>query len=70
MSLFTALVASAQQQPEKPDVYEQAELEADRLQRVLDLEDWQLYGAPVFLIPEGLEHCNDFYANKQRNGYS
>ena len=43
MLLFTALVASAQQQPEKPDVYEQAELEADRLQRVLDLEDWQLF---------------------------
>lgn len=43
MSLFTVLVASAQQQPEKPDVYEQAELEADRLQRVLDLEDWQLF---------------------------
>lgn len=43
MSLFTTLVASAQQQPEKPDVYEQAELEADRLQRVLDLEDWQLF---------------------------
>ena len=42
-ALFTALVASAQQQPEKPDVYEQAELEADRLQRVLDLEDWQLF---------------------------
>ena len=34
---------SAQQQPEKPDVYEQAEMEADRLQRVLDLEDWQLF---------------------------
>lgn len=43
MSLFTALETSAQQQPEKPDVYEQAELEADRLQRVLDLEDWQLF---------------------------
>ena len=43
MSLFTVIVASAQQQPEKPDVYEQAELEADRLQRVLDLEDWQLF---------------------------
>ena len=43
MSLFIGLEASAQQQPEKPDVYEQAELEADRLQRVLDLEDWQLF---------------------------
>ena len=43
MSLFIGLEASAQQRPEKPDVYEQAELEADRLQRVLDLEDWQLF---------------------------
>ena len=43
MSLFIGLEASAQQQPEKPDVYEQAELEADRLQRLLDLEDWQLF---------------------------
>lgn len=22
-------------------------------------------GVPVFLIPEGLEHCNDFYANSR-----
>ena len=35
--------ASAQQQQEAPDIYEQAEMEADRLQRVLDLEDWQLF---------------------------
>lgn len=41
--VFTCLTVSAQQQPEKPDVYEQAEMEADRLQRVLDLEDWQLF---------------------------
>ena len=41
--LFACLKVSAQQQPEKPDVYEQAEMEADRLQRVLDLEDWQLF---------------------------
>ena len=51
MSLFIGLEASAQQQPEKPDVYEQAELEADRLQRLLDLEDWQ-----VFYVDSTLKH--------------
>lgn len=34
--------ASAQQQ-EAQDIYEQIENEADRLQRVLNLEDWQLF---------------------------
>jgi hypothetical protein len=47
--------ASAQQQPEQPDVYEQAEMEADRLQRLLDLEDWQ-----VFYVDSTLKH--DFAA--------
>lgn len=42
--------ASAQQ-PETPDIYEQAENEADRLQRVLDLEDWQ-----VFYVDSTLKH--------------
>ena len=43
--------ASAQQQQEAPDIYEQAEMEADRLQRVLDLEDWQ-----VFYVDSTLKH--------------
>ena len=42
--------ANAQQQ-EQPDIYEQAEMEADRLQRVLDLEDWQ-----VFYVDSTLKH--------------
>ena len=42
--------ASAQQQ-KQPDVYEQAEMEADRLQRVLELEDWQ-----VFYVDSTLKH--------------
>lgn len=42
--------ANAQQQ-KQPDVYEQAEAEADRLQRVLDLEDWQ-----VFYVDSTLKH--------------
>ena len=41
----------AQQKPESPDIYEQIENEADRLQRVLDLEDWQ-----VFYVDSTLKH--------------
>ena len=39
------------QQPEQPDIYEQAETEADRLQRLLDLEDWQ-----TFYVDSTLKH--------------
>ena len=42
--------ASAQQE-KQPDVYEQAEQEADRLQGLLDLEDWQ-----VFYVDSTLKH--------------
>lgn len=54
--LFFAIFLSstelyAQQQPEQPDVYEMAEIEADRLQRLLDLEDWQ-----TFLVDSTLKH--------------
>ena len=51
MLLASQGVASAQQQPEAPDIYEQAEMEADRLQRVLDLEDWQ-----TFYVDSTLKH--------------
>ena len=47
----TCVEASAQQQEEAPDIYEQAEMEADRLQRVLDLEDWQ-----TFYVDSTLKH--------------
>ncbi len=49
--LFCGFSAAAQQQGEGPDVYEQAEMEADRLQRLLDLEDWQ-----VFYVDSTLKH--------------
>lgn len=39
------------QQPQQPDIYEQIENEADRLQRMLDLEDWQ-----VFYVDSTLKH--------------
>ena len=43
--------AFAQQKPEEPDLFEQIETEADRLQRVLELEDWQ-----VFYVDSTLKH--------------
>ena len=43
--------AGAQQQSEQPDLFEQVEMEADRLQRVLELEDWQ-----VFYVDSTLKH--------------
>ena len=51
-ALFCSCVnASAQTQEKQPDIYEQAEMEADRLQKVLDLEDWQ-----VFYVDSTLKH--------------
>ena len=49
--LFSCPGAFAQQQQDQPDIYEQAEIEADRLQRVLNLEDWQ-----VFYVDSTLKH--------------
>ena len=52
MVMTTCGEAFAQQQKqEAPDIFEQAEMEADRLQRVLDLEDWQ-----VFYVDSTLKH--------------
>ena len=45
-----SFVASAQEQ-KQPDIYQQAETEADRLQKLLDLEDWQ-----VFYVDSTLKH--------------
>jgi hypothetical protein len=39
---FSGFETYAQQQ-EQPDIFEQAEVEADRLQRLLELEDWQTF---------------------------
>ena len=45
-----SFVASAQEQ-KQPDIYQQAETEADRLQKLLDLEDWQ-----GFYVDSTLKH--------------
>ena len=48
--ILSGFNAHAQQQ-EEYDVYEHAENEADRLQKLLDLEDWQ-----VFYVDSTLKH--------------
>jgi len=48
---FACPVLNAQQQQQQPDLFEQAEMEADRLQRILDLEDWQ-----TFYVDSTLKH--------------
>ena len=49
-SLFSTYEAAAQN-PEPPDMNKLAEEEADKLQRLLDLEDWQ-----VFYVDSTLKH--------------
>ncbi len=51
LMLFCCFEAFAQQKEKEPDIYEQSELEADRLQRLLDLEDWQ-----TFYVDSTLKH--------------
>ena len=48
---LTFQVGVLAQEPNKPDVMEKAEMEADRLQKLLDLEDWQ-----VFYVDSTLKH--------------
>ena len=48
---FSGMEAYAQQSQDEPDIYEQAETEADRLQRLLELDDWQ-----VFYVDSTLKH--------------
>lgn len=49
--LFLGSFAASAQEQKQPDIYQQAETEADRLQKLLDLEDWQ-----VFYVDSTLKH--------------
>ena len=52
VTMFYAVSESSAQQPQnQPDIYEQAEMEADRLQKLLELEDWQ-----AFYVDSTLKH--------------
>ena len=75
--VFTALAAlfftqamSAQTQPQQKSVYEQAEEEADRLQRLLDLEDWQVFYVDSTLkhdFPAMMDECEKLQKSKVAN---
>ena len=49
--MMLPLTGFAQQQQQEVDIMDQIEKEADRLQRILDLEDWQ-----VFYVDSTLKH--------------
>ena len=51
MLLLCGIQAAAQDDKKTPDILESCELEADRLQRLLDLEDWQ-----AFRVDSTLKH--------------
>ena len=69
--LAFGLEAVAQQQKEDgPDIYEQAEAEADRLQGVLKLEDWQTFNVDSTLkhdYPAMMAEMEDLRAAKITN---
>ncbi len=70
MLLFPCFGAFAQQNQDGPDVYEQAEKEADRLQKVLDLEDWQTFYVDSTLkhdLPAMMEEVDAMRAAKVSN---
>ena len=50
-TIFFAGKLCAQEPQKAPDIYQQIEDEGDRLQRILDLEDWQ-----VFYVDSILKH--------------
>ena len=67
---FGALAASAQEPEKQPDIYEQAENEADRLQRILNLEDWQVFYVDSTLkhdFPAMMAECDKLKASKVSN---
>ena len=51
LAVFNVSVLSAQEQDQEKTLFERIEEEADRLQRILDLEDWQ-----VFYVDSILKH--------------
>lgn len=50
LSLLLLAYASFAQEPKEPDFYELAEKETERLQRVVKLEDWQIFYVDSTLV--------------------
>ena len=61
---------NAQEPDKQPDIYERAEMEADRLQKVLDLEDWQVFYVDSTLkhdYPAMMAECDKLQASRVMN---
>ena len=70
LALLTAFTLPAQEQNKPEDIYRQAEEEAGRLQRVLDLEDWQTFYVDSTLkhdLTAMLQEYEDLKASKVSN---
>jgi hypothetical protein len=64
------LNANAQEPDKQPDIYERAEMEADRLQKILDLEDWQVFYVDSTLkhdYPAMMAECEKLQASRVMN---
>ena len=69
MALVGMLSANAQE-PKQPDIYERAEMEADRLQKALNLEDWQVFYVDSTLkhdYPAMMAECDKLQASRVMN---
>ena len=69
-ALFFTQAMSAQTQPQQKSVDEKAEEEADRLQRILDLEDWQVFYVDSTLkhdFPAMMDECEKLQKSKVTN---
>ena len=64
------LSVNAQEPDKQPDIYERAEMEADRLQKVLNLEDWQVFYVDSTLkhdYPAMMAECDKLQASRVMN---
>ena len=74
-TIIAALVLAASlglyaQEPQEPDFYELAEKETERLQRVVKLEDWQVFYVDSILVHDYMamnEDLQKLQANKISN---
>lgn len=68
--VLTASVGLYAQEPQEPDFYELAEKETERLQRVVKLEEWQVFYVDSILVHDYMalnEEMQKLQANKVSN---
>ena len=68
--MFLGILSMHAQEPKQPDIYERAEMEADRLQKALDLEDWQVFYVDSTLkhdYPAMMAECDKLQASRVMN---